>query len=465
MSQPEYQEFLQAKSQARGDGFRTIWMPDFLFDFQKAALDWNLYQGRSADFLDCGMGKTAIELAWAENVTRHTNKPTLILTPLAVSQQTIRESEKFGIEAHRSMDGKVWPGINVTNYEKLHYFNASDFGGCVCDESSAIKAMNGSRRSQVTEFMRTIRYRLLASATPSPNDFIELGTASEALGVMGQIDMLNRFFRNDANTSDTRMMVRKAISQGGPTSAGWRFKGHAELPFWKFVCGWARAGRRPSDLGPFPDDKFILPELIEREHIVEAKTLAPGMLLPTSATNMREEREERRRTISERCEKAAELVSDTGKPFVIWCQLNPEGDLLEKVIPDAIQVSGADADEKKEESYDAFSKGQIRGLVTKQVIGGWGLNWQHCPHVVEFASHSFEQHYQGVRRCWRFGQKQTVTNDIIATEGQRGIRDNMKRKSAAADKMFTRIVQHMNESVTMQTDYQFSKQESIPAWL
>lgn len=462
----EYDAFLRSKAQYGSEnGFTPLWIPDVSFDFQQLASEWAIRKGRAALFADCGLGKTLIELIWGENVVRKTNRRVLILTPLAVSRQSVREADKFGIEAHFSDGSVLHDGINITNYEKLHHFSPSDFAGVVCDESSAIKAMNGRLRAQVTEFLRTIPYRLLCTATPAPNDYVELGTSSEALGIMGRIDMLNRFFKNDNNTSDTRMITRHAPSHGGPVSAGWRFKGHAELPFWQWVSGWAKAGRKPSDFGPFSDDNFILPELIEREHIVEAKRLADGMLLPLAATNMREEREERRRTITERCEKAAELVSDTGKPFVIWCHLNDEGDLLEKLIPDALQVSGSDADEKKEEAYDAFSCGQSRGIITKQVIGGWGLNWQHCPHVVEFASHSFEQHYQGVRRCWRFGQKQPVINDIIATEGQRGIRDNMSRKAIAANRMFERIVQHMNESLEIRTDYVFGTATEAPTWL
>ena len=462
----DYQQFLETKAQCGSrDGFKPLWMPSFLFDFQSSVVDWNLWKGRSATFADCGMGKTPMELVWSENVVRKTNKPVLILTPLAVAQQTIRESVKFGIEAHRSNDGKVHAGINVTNYEKLHYFNPDDFSGVVCDESSAIKAFNGQRRAQVTEFLRTIPYRLMGTATAAPNDYIELGTTSEALGVMGQVDMLNRFFKNDQNTSDMRQMVRHAPSQGGPSSAGWRFKGHAEIPFWRFVCGWARAGRRPSDFGPFSDERFVLPPLIEREHIVETRSLAPGMLFAAPASNMAEEREERRRTIQERCEMAAELTAYTGEPFVMWCHLNPEGDLLEKLMPDAVQVAGCDPDEKKEEAYEAFQSGQSRGIITKQKIGGWGLNWQNCAHVLEFASHSFEQHYQGVRRCWRFGQTKPVTNDLIATEGERGASQNMRRKSENADRMFTRIVQHMNESVRLDTGYKFEKNEEVPSWL
>jgi hypothetical protein len=344
----------------------------------------------------------------------------------------------------------------VTNYEKLHLFSPSDFGAVICDESSAIKAFDGKRRAEVTEFLRTVPYRLMATATPAPNDYIELGTSSEALGVMGQVEMLNRYFKNDNNTSDMKGQ------RNGPI--GWRFKGHAEVPFMKWVCSWARACRRPSDLG-FSDEKFVLPKLIEREHVIETRTLAPGMLFALPATNMQEEREERRRTIPERCDFAAELVAHTERPFVVWCHLNDEGDRLEKLIPDAVQVKGGDSDDAKEEAYEAFSSGQSRGIITKHKIGAWGLNWQHCAHVVEFADHSYEQHYQGTRRCWRYGQTLDVVNDIIATEGQRGIKENMRRKADQADRMFSLLVQHMNAAMRIETGYKFTKETEVPTWL
>lgn len=461
-----YRKFLESKAQdGTFTGFKPVWMPSFLFDFQAANTEWHIEKGKSAGFQDCGMGKTIQELVWSENVVRYTNKPVLMLTPLAVAQQTVREAAKFGIEAYRSSDGRWKPGINVTNYERLHYFKPEDFAGVVCDESSAIKAFNGKRRADVTEFLRTIPYRLLATATAAPNDYIELGTSAEALGVMGQIEMLNRFFKNDQNTSDMKRMIRHSPAEGGPTSAGWRFKGHAEIPFFRWVCSWARGGRRPSDFGPFEDERFVLPKLIEREHVVETRTMGDGMLFPMPATNMHEERDERRRTINERCEMAAELTANTGKPFVVWCHLNPEGDLLEKLMPDAIQVSGADRDEAKEEAYEAFVTGQSRGIITKQKIGGWGLNWQHCAHVLEFASHSFEQHYQGVRRCWRFGQTQDVINDLIVTEGEKGAVDNLRRKSEAADRMFDALVRHMHEALQIESGYKFTKEVEVPNWL
>lgn len=462
-----YDEFLRSKAQdGTFEGFEPIWMPSFLFDFQASVADWNIRKGKSLSALDCGMGKSVIELVWAENVVRNTNRPVLILTPLAVAPQFVREGEKFGIQVTRSSGGcPPRPGIYVANYEKLHLFDFRDWAGVVCDESSAIKSWNGKRRAAVTEFLRTLPYRLLATATAAPNDYIELGTSSEALGVMGQIEMLNRFFKNDQNTSDMKRMNRHSPAEGGPTSAGWRFKGHAEIPFFRWVCSWTRAGRKPSDLGKFSDQKFKLPPLIEREHIVETRTMADGMLFPLAATNRQEELEERRRTINERCEMAAELVANTGKPFVVWCHLNPEGDLLQRLIPDAVQVSGADSDEAKEEAYEAFAKGQSRGIIGKQRIAGWGLNWQFCNHVVEFVDHSFEAHYQGVRRCWRFGQELPVINDMIATEGQRGAKENMRRKADATDKMFVMLVKHMHEALSIESGYKFTKEAIVPEWL
>ncbi len=461
-----YEKFLTNKAQyGARTGFKPLWIPSFLFDFQKSITEYNIEMGRSLTAADCGMGKTPIEHVWAENVVRHTNKPVLELTPLAVARQAVEEADKFGIDARRCNDGKVnGARIHVTNYEKLHHFNPSDFGGVVCDESSAIKAFDGKRRAEVTEFLRTIPYRLLATATAAPNDYIELGTSSEALGVMGQVDMLNRFFKNDNNTSDQRGHWKGFAAPREMHQQHWRFKGHAETPFWRWCCSWMRAGRRPSDFGPFTDERFKLTNLIEREHIVETRTLGEGMLFAMAATNMQEEREEKRRTIPERCEMAAELTSHTKQPFVIWCQLNDEGDTLERIVPDCKQVYGAMSDEEKEETYDAFKRGQIRGIVTKHKIGAWGLNWQHCAHVVEFAGHSFEQHYQGVRRCWRFGQTRDVINDIIATEGQRGAMENMRRKSDNADRMFASLIEHMHKSIRIDGGVKYEKQMEVPVW-
>jgi SNF2 family DNA or RNA helicase len=452
-----YASFLEQKTQAGADsGFEPVWMPDFLFDFQREMVDWAVRKGRAAIFADCGLGKTPMGLTWASNVVRKTGKPVLYLTPLAVASQTVREAHKFDIDATHSKDGTIAGHIVVANYERLHYFTASDFAGVVCDESSILKSFAGQRRGEITAFMRKVPYRLLQTATAAPNDYIELGTSSEALGYMGHMDMLNRFFKNDLNNSATGRMRGEVIK--------FRLKGHAEQPFWRWVCSWARAIRKPSDLG-FDDAAFVLPPLAEAEHLVEAKMLADGMLFAMPAQGLKEQREERRRTIQERCEQVAELVNNTGEPALIWCHMNDEGDMLEKMIPDAVQVCGSDSDERKEERLEAFAEGRARVLITKPKIGAWGLNFQHCNHVTFFPSHSFEQYYQSVRRCWRFGQKRPVTVDIITTEGERGVMRNLQRKAAQADTMFSHLVAEMNQALHIERANNMTKKMEIPTWL
>jgi SNF2 family DNA or RNA helicase len=452
-----YKEFLENKSQSSSDGgFKALWIPDFLFDFQKSLVEWSLKKGRSALFEDCGLGKTPQQLVWAENVARKTGSPVLILAPLAVSAQTVREAEKFGIDCFRSMDGTVKSNIVITNYEKLSHFNSKDFSGVVCDESSILKSFDGAIKQEVTEFMRRVEYRLLATATAAPNDYIELGTSSEALGNLGFMDMLNRFFKNDNNNSGLRRLFGEAPQ--------WRFKGHAEIPFWRWVTSWARACRKPSDLG-FDNTKFILTELKEIEHLVTARTLPDGCFLPLHAATLPEQREEKRRTIGERCEHVLEIVNKQKGQSVIWCQLNDEGDKLEEIIPDSIQISGSDKDDKKEKAFMDFAAGNIKRLITKPKIGAWGMNWQNCNHIVYFPSHSYEQYYQAVRRCWRFGQKKPVTVDIVLTEGERKIMKNLQRKNTAAMKMFDNLVAEMNFSISQQKKNDFVKKEVIPSWL
>jgi hypothetical protein len=459
-----YAAFLDAKMQHRGaDGFEPTVMPDFLFPFQRHLTEWAVRMGRAAIFADCGLGKTPMQLVWAENVRRHTGKPVLILTPLAVAAQTIEEAEKFGIEAAQSRDGKVAAGITVTNYQRLHHFDRADFGGVVCDESSALKSFDGETRKLVTDFMRKTPYRLLATATAAPNDYIELGTSSEALGELGHMDMLNRFFRNDQNTSDTKGRYRGFNAPRAFRQPGWRFKGHAEEAFWRWVASWARALRKPSDFG-FDDDGFDLPDLIHDQHIVAARTKVEGTMFELPAVGLREEREEARRTITERCEQAAELM-EHDRNGVVWCHLNAEGDMLERLIPDAVQVSGSDSIEAKEEALAAFGHGQIRVLITKPRIGAWGLNWQHANHMTFFPSHSYEQYYQAVRRMWRFGQQRPVTVDIVATEGGKHALENLRRKADQADKMFASLVRHMNDAVRIERGTDFTETVEVPSWL
>ena len=453
-----YLDFLQRKAQnADNAGFEPHWRPDFLFPFQRNLTDWAIRKGRAAIFADCGLGKTPMQLVWAENVVRHTNRPVLIATPLAVSQQTRAEAQKFGVRCVRSQDGAVPERacVVVTNYERLDRFRASDFAGMVCDESSILKNYDGVRRATITELMRTMAYRLLCTATAAPNDYVELGTSSEALGYMGHTDMLQRFFRNDRNT----------LAGGRCYGAApkWSFKGHAVEPFWRWVCSWARSCRRPSDLG-FDDGQFELPELRVREHVVEVATRPQGWLFDVPAIGLREERDENRRSLAERCERVAELVADSDHALV-WCHLNPEGDLLARLIPGAEQVKGGDSDDAKEDRLGAFARGELRVLVTKPKIGAWGLNLQRCAHMTFFPTHSYEQYYQGVRRCWRFGQDRPVTVDIVTTAGGRGTMANLQRKSEAADEMFAALTRHMQSAMAITRPDHGRTKEEVPAWL
>jgi len=453
----EYTEFIKAKQHDISmHGFDPVWMPDFLFDFQSSLVDWSLKKGRAALYCDCGLGKTPMQLVWAENIVRKTNRRVLILTPLSVSYQTVKEGEKFGIDVTRCNDGKVPANakIIVTNYERLHYFDPNDFVGVVCDESSILKGIDGATRAAVTSFMRKLPYRLLCTATAAPNDYIELGTSSEALGELGFADMLSKFFKKADVTKSRKDEHRSGI---------YRFRGHAENDFWRWVCSWARACRKPSDLG-FDDSRFKLPELITNQHIVKSNTTPDGYLFNLPAVGLAEQRAERSRTCEERCGKAADLV-DHDRSAVVWCHLNKESNMLKKMIPGSVEVCGSDSDEHKEQSFHGFQKGDIRVIITKPTIAGFGLNWQHCNHQTFFPSHSFEQWYQGIRRCWRFGQKNPVTVDVVTTEGEQRVLNNLKAKSAAAEKMFDKLVDLMNNELKIERKNDTKTKEEVPAWL
>lgn len=456
----DYAAFVAAKSQIDvNDGFAPTFLPSFLFPFQSALVDWAVRKGRAALFEDCGLGKTAQQLVWAENVVRHTNRPVLLLTPLAVAAQTVSEATKFGLEARR---GPVTgPAIYVTNYERLHHYDAADFAGVACDESSILKNFEGATRAAITEFMRRMPYRLLATATAAPNDYIELGTSSEALGHLGHMDMLNRFFKNENNNSATG---RQWSGQDGNGAPKWRLKGHAHEMFWRWVTSWARAIRKPSDLG-FEDGGFALPPLVEREHVVAARKPREGFLFSLPAHGLSEQREERRRTLTERCEKAAELVANTGEPAVCWCNLNDEADLIERLVPDAVQVSGTDSDDEKEAKFAAFSAGEARVMVIKPVIGAWGLNWQHCAHQTVFAGYSFEQYYQGVRRSWRFGQTRLVTIEHVVSDGEREVLASRQRKAAQSAVLFGKLVEYMREGSGIARGSYGDRKVEAPSWL
>ena len=461
-----YADFLAAKAQlANAGGFEPSRLPGHLFDFQRALVDWSVRQGRAAIFADCGLGKTPMELAWAEQIHRYTGRPVLLLTPLAVGSQIIAEAHKFGHDAGRSRDGSIPAPITVTNYEQLHRFNPAQFGGVVCDESSILKSFDGATKAAVTEFMRTVQYRLLATATAAPNDWTELGTSSEALGDLGYMDMLGRFFINKDKKVSSRggRVMRWEMSDriGMDRPNEWRLKGHAAEPYWRWVATWARAMRRPSDYG-YPDAGFHLPALVERTHVVTPRDAHPEHLFETPAIGLAEERKETRRTLAERCEKAAAILSDASRG-VAWCHLNDESAALTRLIAGAVEVTGSDSDEAKEEKLTAFSRGEIRVLVTKPVIGAWGLNWQHAHRMTYFPSHSYEQYYQAVRRMWRFGQARPVEVDAITTPGGERVLRNLHRKAERADEMFAQLIQHMNNALRLNVGAPEYEME-MPPW-
>ncbi len=314
--------------------------------------------------------------------------------------------------------------------------------------------------------MSKIHYRLLGTATAAPNDFVELGTSSEALGELAYMDVLQRFFVDDKDRKGSDKPGAASYSaerQAARVHGYWRLKGHSEKSFWKWVCSWARACRKPSDLG-FSDDAFKLPPLITNETMIENEQPLPGEMFIWKAVSLADQRAELRATLKQRCEKVAQLV-EKHSCSVMWCDLNDEGDLLEEIIPGAVQIAGKDSDESKEEKFEAFANGQIKRLVTKGKIAGFGLNWQHCNHTTFFPSHSWEKYYQSIRRFWRFGQKLPVYVDIVTTEGEAGVLKNLQRKSAQADKMFDALVSEMNNSMAISRNKTADHALTAPDWI
>lgn len=460
-----YGEFLATKAQVDGaSGFEPDHLPDHLFGFQRALVEWAVRMGRAALFVDTGLGKSPMSLAWAENVRRRTGRPVLVMTALGVAFQLEREAAKFGYDAAVSRDGTLPAPITITNYEQAEKFDAARFGGVVADESSILKNFEGVRRGIVTEFLRTLPYRLLDTATAAPNDYVELGTSSEALGYLGYTDMLSRFFTTRERSGFYR---RGQVGNGNGAHLAadrgqWRFKGHAEEPFWRWVASWARAIRKPSDLG-YPDDGFALPPLRYRRRVIQARTVRDGLLFDLPAQGLQEEREELRRTVAERCEQAASALDDA-ECGIAWCHLNAEGDLLANLIDGAVQVAGSEQVEAKEEKLAAFARGEIRVLVTKPSIAAWGLNWQHCHRMTYFPTNSYEAFYQAVRRCWRFGQAEPVTVDVVSTEGGAATLANLERKAAQADRMFDALTAHMRDALSMRRTAIYDRDVEVPAW-
>lgn len=396
-----------------------------LFDFQKDIVRWALRRGRAAIFADCGMGKTPIQLEWAKNIPGEV----LILAPLAVSAQTVREGEKFGVKcAYARSDEQITERITVTNYEMLDHFDVGRFAGVVLDESSILKAYDGKTRTAIINGFDQTPFRLACTATPAPNDYMELGNHSQFLGVMSYTEMLSMFFVHD----------------GGETQK-WRLKKHAATEYWKWLCSWAVMIRKPSDLG-YDDGDFALPEMVMHDVTIKVDTPTTGMLFAIEAGTLQERIAARRDTISERVEHCAAIVNATSKPFLVWCNLNGESAALVKAIPGAIEVKGSDSIESKERNLLAFSRGELRVMVTKPSIAGHGLNWQHCADMAFVGlSDSYEQFYQAVRRCWRFGQTKTVNVHVICAETEGAVVQNIKRKEREALAMAENMVEHMQD--------------------
>lgn len=444
MAAADYQSFIRSKSQWHNDhGIKVGSLPSFLYDFQAHLVEWALRKGRAAIFADCGLGKTALMLAWANEIVKQENKPILIVAPLAVVPQTVEEGKKFGIPVSR--DGKE--KIQIVNYDRLHQVDPNQYIGVICDESSILKSYSGSTRNAIIDFMRPAKYRLLCSATPSPNDYTELGNSCEALGIMRRVEMLASYFVHDS----------------GNTSK-WRLRGHGKDPFWQFVASWARAIRKPSDIG-FDDTKFVLPELIHHEHVLPSP-VPSGSLFVTIASTLEEQRAERKRTLVDRCEKVAEIANQNNDPFIAWCSLNDESQTISKLVNGCVDVSGSMSEEDKEESFSAFRRGEIRAIVTKPTMAAFGLNWQHCNQMTFFPSHSHEQYYQALRRCWRFGQSKPVNVHIVTTEAEHAVLSNLLQKEHAANDMFKEIIKNMKAYYKEKSQsYIPSKKMEIPQWL
>lgn len=434
-------------------------LPAALFPFQRDITAWALRRGRAALFAGTGLGKSFMELAWAQAVHAETGRDILHLAPLAVTAQMLREAGKFGITAHQAKaQSDCSAGVSITNYQKLDHFDLSRFGGVILDESSILKSVDGHYRSRLISECANIPFRLAATATPAPNDFMELGNHAEFLGVMSYTDMLATFFTHD----------------GGETQK-WRLKGHAETEFWKWMASWAVMLRRPSDLG-YENAGYDLPPLIQHQHVVGveyAPSLETGMLFPMEAITLKERLSARRDTVADRVAMASS-ITPADRPFVWWCNLNAESEALARAIPGAVEVRGSDAEDDKERKLVDFSEGRIRVLITKPSICGFGMNWQHCADTGFVGlNDSFEQVYQAIRRFWRFGQKKSVNVHFIAAETEGAVVANIKRKEADADRMAAAMVAHMSDISTrivrgterVRPDYNPQEPFIIPEWI
>jgi superfamily II DNA or RNA helicase len=454
----DYLKFIENKKHSIGNfGFKANYIPDIAFDFQKYVIEKAIEKGRSAVFLDTGLGKTLVQLSLAKNIVNHTNKKVLILTPLAVAFQFILEAEKLGIDdIEYSKDGKHTKKIVVCNYERLHYFNENDFEGVILDESSILKNFDGKIKQEVTSFVKKIPFRFLSTATPSPNDFIELGTSSEALGYMGYMDMLGKFFKQNNNAVDS---TNRNIGEK------FYLKPHAEKDFFAWVNQWSIMAKMPSDLG-FSNDRYNLPELIVNKHIVtnDSQISVDGQLQMFNivAKNFNEIRFEQKQTEEKRCQKAIELAQN--KTSVYWCNTNNESAILKSSDKNAVEIIGSQSIDKKEEILLAFANGEIERLITKAKMTSMGLNWQHCNHSVFFPTWSYEQYYQAIRRFWRFGQTKNVTIDMVISDGQTRVLEALEQKTQKAIQLHKNLTENVNRSFEHVTK-EFNKEIIKPKFI
>jgi hypothetical protein len=452
-----YSQFINSKKHLIGNfGFDQIWQPEEIFPFQNHIAKTALLKGRMGIFADTGLGKTRIQLTIAYNVVLKTNKKVLICTPLAVAFQFLKEAEKIEIsDIEYSKDGKHTKKIVICNYDRLHYFDSKDFECVICDESSILKNFDGKTKNQINSFVKKKPYRFLSTATPSPNDYIELGTSSEALGYMGYMDMLSKFFSNNQNTAD---------SNNRNIGNKFYLKPHAEKSFFAWINQWSMMVKMPSDIG-FSNEGYHLPELVKNIHTVKNQSLIDingqiQMFTPIART-MTEVRHEQKQTIKERCEKAYSLTQDVS---VYWCNLNEESKLLKELDKEAYEIKGGMSVDRKEELLIGFSLGEIKKLITKAKMTGMGLNWQHCNHCTFFPTWSYEQMYQALRRFWRFGQKREVTADIVISDGQTRVIRALEEKTQKAIELYSQLTKNVNSNFTNKTK-EFNKEIIKPTFL
>jgi len=451
-----YLEFLEKKKHLLGEfGFEPNFYPDIAFDFQKHIIEKAVRKGRMAIFADTGLGKTLMQLSIAQNILNHTNKKVLILTPLAVGFQFLKEAAKIGIDdIQQTIKGEHTKKIVICNYERLHYLDSKDFEGVILDESSILKNFNGKIKNQVTAFVKKIPYRFLSTATPAPNDYIEFGTSSEALGYLPYMEMLQRFFANNENNIRPQDIASK-----------WYLKPHAKNDFFSWVNQWSLSVKNPNDLG-FNGDKYILPNLTENTHFVKNKNnwIINGqiMMFNNIAKTMSEVAEEQKATIKNRCEKAVELAAN--KVSVYWGNYNDETELLSQLDNEAVEVKGPMSVDQKEDILMNFAEGNIKRLITKPKITSFGLNWQHCNHTVYFPTWSYEQYYQAVRRFWRFGQTNEVTVERVLSDGQKRVLDALSYKTEKAKEFQQAIKENLSKNLEFKYK-EFNKQIIKPNFI